>query len=227
MNNFTKKVSVLLLFLLSVLCGYTQEKIVHGVVTTFDSIPLISVEVKVQSTKQVCLTDTLGRFSIACNEKDKLKVNAEGFYPQKVEVKNLTKVVAVNLKLRDGEKARDYAIGYTRVSDHDKLNSLASLNSDELDFSQYANIYDLIRGKFAGVQIINGEIVVRGIKPSGNSAALIIVDGVSRNSSVLSALAPSQVKSINVIKDGSSSIYGIKGANGVVIIEMKKGEYLN
>lgn len=223
MNNLFTKVSFLLLLLLSAFCGNTQEKIVHGVVTAFDSIPLINVEIKVQSTKQIVKTDTLGRFSVVCNEKDKLKVTAEGFYSEKAAVKNQTKVVAVNLQLKEGEKAREYAIGYANVADRDKLNAIASLSSDEIEFGQYTNMYDLIRGKFAGVQIINGEVVIRGIKANGNSAALIVVDGVSRNGSVLSALSPSQIKSISIIKDGSSSIYGIKGANGVVVIEKKKG----
>ncbi len=56
MNNLSIKVSLLLICVLSVLYGNTQEKIVHGVVTAFDSIPLISVEIKVQSTKQVVKT---------------------------------------------------------------------------------------------------------------------------------------------------------------------------
>lgn len=222
MNTLIIKVAILILVMLSALSGNTQEKILHGVVTTFDSIPLINVEIKISSTKQIVKTDTLGRFSVVCSEKDKLKIYAEGFYSEKVVVKDQTKIVAVNLKLKEGEKAREHAIGYAQVADRDKLNSIASLNSDEMQFGQYANMYDLIRGKFAGVQVMNGEIVIRGVKANSNSAALIVVDGISRNGSVLSALSPSQVKSINIIKDGSSAIYGMKGANGVVVIQTKK-----
>ncbi len=201
-----------------------QEKIVHGVVTTFDSIPLIGAKVRVKSTKQIVLSDTLGHFSVVCNQKDKLKVTANGFYNQNIRLTKEIKLVAVNLKLKAGEKNREYAVGYGHVSDRDKLNAVANLNNSDVDFSQYSNMYDLIRGRFGGVQIINGEIIIRGINSiNSSSAALIVVDGMSSNSSVLNSLSPGNVKNISVIKDGGAAIYGSRGANGVVIIETKLG----
>lgn len=202
-----------------------QNKIIHGVVTTFDSIPLIDAEVKVRSTGQTVLTDTLGRFTVPVNQKEKLKVSAQGFFNQKVKLEENTKYAAINLKLKPGEKNREYAIGYGHVSDREKLNALATLNNSDVDFSQYSNIYDLIKGRFAGVQVINGEIIIRGINSiNSSSAALIVVDGVPVDGSALSSIPPVQVKSINVIKDGSSAIYGSRGANGVVLIETKRGD---
>lgn len=217
------------LFFLAALClafaANAQERVIHGVVTTFDSIPLIDAEVKVRSTKQTILTDTLGRFSATVNPEDRLKVSATGFFNQKVKLEEKIKLVAVNLRLKPGEKNREYAIGYGHVSDRDKLNALASLNSNDMDFSQYSNIYELIRGRFAGVQVTNGEIIIRGINSiNSSSAALIIVDGVPVDGSALGSIPPVQVKSINVIKDGSSAIYGSRGANGVVLIETKRGD---
>ena len=201
-----------------------QERIIHGHVTTFDSIPLINASIRVKSTKQEVLTDSSGNFSIGCNKDDKLRVFAEGFYNQNVKLTGNIKYAAINLKLKPGEKAREHAIGYGHVTDAKKLSAVASLYNDDLDFSQYSNIYDLIKGRFAGVQIVNGEIIIRGINSINSSnAALIIVDGVSSTSSALSAIPPIQVKSINVIKDGTSAIYGSRGANGVVIIETKRG----
>ncbi len=201
-----------------------QEKIVHGVITTFDSIPLIGAEIRVKSTKQIVLSDTLGHFSVVCNLDDKLKVTANGFYNQNVKLTEEIKLVAVNLKLKAGEKNREYAVGYGHVSDRDKLNAVANLNSSDVDFSQYSNMYDLIRGRFGNVQIMNGDIIIRGINSINNSsAALIIVDGMSSNSSVLNSISPGNVKNISIIKDGSAAIYGSRGANGVVIIETKRG----
>ena len=201
-----------------------QDKIIHGVVTTFDSIPLIDAEVQVRSTKQTVLTDTLGMFSVPVNQGDRLRVSAAGFFNQRVKLEEKTKFAAINLKLRPGEKSREYAIGYGHVSDRDKLNALASLNSNDMDFTQYSNIYELIKGRFAGVQVVNGEIIIRGINSINSSnAALIIVDGVPVDGNALNSIPPVQVKSINVIKDGSSAIYGSRGANGVVLIETKRG----
>jgi TonB-dependent SusC/RagA subfamily outer membrane receptor len=224
MNTTFIKTSLFLAVLCLAVISNAQERIVHGLVTTFDSIPLIDAEVQVRSTKQTVLTDTLGMFSVAVNPEDRLKVSATGFFNQKVKLKEKTKFAAINLKLKPGEKNREYAIGYGHVSDRDKLNALATLNSNDLDFSQYSNIYELIKGRFAGVQVVNGEIIIRGINSiNSSSAALIVVDGVPVDGSALNSIPPVQVKSINVIKDGSSAIYGSRGANGVVLIETKRG----
>ena len=201
-----------------------QERTVHGIVTTFDSIPLIDAQVKVRSSKLTVFTDTLGRFSVATQPNDRLRVSAAGFFTQKVKLDEKIKLAAINLKLKPGENNREYAIGYGHVSDRNKLNALASMNSNDVDFSQYNNMYDLIKGRFAGVQVVNGEIIIRGISSINlSSAALIVVDGVPVDGSVLSSIPPVQVRSINIMKDGSSAIYGSRGANGVVLIETKRG----
>lgn len=211
-------------FLFVTIDSSAQDRIVSGRVYTFDSIPLIGADVKVKSTKQVVSTDTLGNFYVSCNSEDVLKVSAKGFVNQKVKLKSNIRLVIVNLKLKPGEKNREIAIGYGYVSDAEKLNAVASLNNNDFDFSIYSNMYELIRGRFAGVQIVNGEIIIRGKNSlNSSSAALIVVDGVPSDYNVLNSIPPVQVKSINVIKDGSSAIYGSRGANGVVLIETKKG----
>jgi TonB-dependent SusC/RagA subfamily outer membrane receptor len=204
--------------------GQAQERLLSGRVFTFDSIPLVDAKVEVKSTKQVVSTDTLGNFYVTCLPNDVLKVSARGFIGEKVKLTPSIKLALINLKLKPGERNREIAIGYGHVKDSEKLNAVANLNSDDMDFSQYSNIYELIRGRFAGVQVVNGEIIIRGINSiNSSSAALIVVDGIPSSSSVLSSIPPVQVKSINVIKDGSSAIYGSRGANGVVLIETKKG----
>lgn len=214
-------------FILSIFLSFetsAQERVLHGVVTTFDSIPVIGATVKMLSTKQIVLTDSLGQFSIAFKNQDKLRISAGGFYSQKVKISGQIKVAAINLKLKPGEKNREYAIGYGHVSDRDKLNAVASLTKNDIDFSQYSNMYEVIRGRFAGVQVQNGEIIIRGINSINSSnAALIVVDGIISDGSVLSTIPPVQVKSINVLKDGGAAIYGSRGANGVVLIDLKKG----
>jgi TonB-dependent SusC/RagA subfamily outer membrane receptor len=227
MRNTITKIRVLMvigILLLSTGAIDAQNRIVHGIVTTFDSIPLSGASIKIKSTKQVVYTDSVGRFSVGVNAGDLLRVDANGFFPQKVRLEEKTRFAAVNLKLKSGEKNRKYAIGYGHVTDAEKLNALANLNNDDLDFSQYRDLYDLIKGRFSGVQIINGEIIIRGVNSiNASSAALIIVDDVPVDGSTLGTIPPTQVQSINIIKDGSSAIYGSRGANGVVLIETKRG----
>lgn len=211
-------------FLLVSFNADAQDRILHGRVFTFDSIPLIGAEVVVKSTKQIVKTDTMGNFSVGCSMDDQLKVLAKGFYSEKFDIDEKVKIAIINLKLKPGEKNREIAIGYGYVLDSDKLNAIATLNNKDLDFSQYSNMYELIRGRFAGVQISNGEVIIRGVNSiNSGTGALIILDGTPVDNSILRTLPPVQVKSINVIKDGSAAIYGSRGANGVVIIESKKG----
>jgi len=224
--KFKQSLFAIILLLITVLTGNAQERLLQGMVTTFDSIPLIGAEIKVKSSKQVVMTDTLGRFRTYVEAEDKLKVTARGFYPQNVKLDEKIKLVLINLRLKPTPKAKEYAIGYGYVKDAEKLNALSQLTGDDVDFSQYSNMYDLIRGRFAGVVVQpNGDIVIRGVNSLNlSSAALIVIDGIPSDNSVLESISPINVKSINVIKDGSSAIYGSRGANGVVVIETKKGD---
>ncbi|MBN1984834.1 MAG: TonB-dependent receptor plug domain-containing protein [Prolixibacteraceae bacterium] len=201
-----------------------QDRIIHGMVTTFDSILVNGASVKVKSSKQVVYSDSLGNFSVGVANEDVLVVSAKGFYNQKVKLNEKTKYAAINLNLKPGPKAKEYAIGYGYVNDAEKLNALSSLDKDDMDFSQYSSIFDIIRGRFTGVQVVNGEIQIRGINSINSStSALIVLDGVTVDASALNSIPTTQVKSINVIKDGSAAIYGARGANGVVLIETRKG----
>jgi TonB-dependent SusC/RagA subfamily outer membrane receptor len=221
MKGFFFTIILILISVISVKTGFAQDRVIHGQVFTFDSIPLINATIKVKSSKQEVHSDEVGKFSVGCNKDDVLTITAEGFYKQKVELDEKVKLVIVNLKLKPGDRNREVAIGYGHVADKDLPYSVSNMNSSDLDFSQYANMYDLIQGKLPGVQIYNGEVIIRGVSSINNHAALIVVDGVISDNSILSALSTSQVTNISVLKDGGTALYGSRGANGVVLIETK------
>lgn len=225
-----KKIDSPLIFALIFILSFNlnaQDRVIHGMVTTFDSIALIGVTVEVKSTNQKVYTDSLGHFWAVCNHKDKLIVSANGFYTQKVKIADKIKIVAVNLNIkRDSKTGKIYNDGYSYVSDVNRLNAIASLDKNEADFSKYKDIYDLIEGRFSGVRIVDGEVIVRGINTFGpltTNAALIIVNGIPVNETALSIIPPEDVKSIDIIKDGGAAIYGSRGANGVVVIQTRSG----
>lgn len=201
-----------------------QNHIVNGVVNTLDSIPLIGVEVKVKSTNQVYLTDTLGRFTAVCNDEDNIRFRAKGFFDQKVKVPKNIKLIAVNLKFKPGKKQIEYAIGYGYVSEKNRTTAISNFESSRTGYSRYNDMYSLIQSELGGVQVSNGKISMGGSRTfQGSDEVLIVVDGVISESDILRTLSPVEIKSINVLKDGSSSIYGSRGANGVILIETKKG----
>lgn len=202
-----------------------QERMIRGVVTTFDSIPLIGASVIAQSTKQEVLTDSLGYFSIGCKNNDKLKVSAHGFYNENVKLTGKIKFAAINLKLKPGEKEREFAIGYGHVADTNRLNAITNINKNDFDFSHYQNIFDLIKARCPGVQVIdNIRIIIRGISSINSGvSALVLVDGIPYDvEKNLKLIQPSQVKNIDFIKGAGAAMYGARGANGVILIETKR-----
>ncbi|NQU54892.1 MAG: TonB-dependent receptor plug domain-containing protein [Bacteroidetes bacterium] len=224
MKKVILKFTVVFCIVLSAFQSIGQEKVIEGIVTTFDSIPLNGAAIKVVSSKEIALTDSLGRFSIACDDTDKLKVTAKGFNNQSVKIKSKTGYAAINLKLLPGLKNKEIALGLVRTTDHEKLNAYARLDNNDIDFSKYRTMHEAIAGRIPGVAIVGGDIIIRGNSSiNGPTPALIIVDGTPVTSAGLNAINPEQVKSINVIKDGSSAFYGSKGAHGVLVIETKSG----
>ena len=101
-------------------------------------------------------------------------------------------------------------VGYG-VQDHVKVK--------KRDAQTYSSMYDYLRGRVAGVMVTtDNRIIIRGIGTNSDATdPLILVDGVETTD--LSGINPTDVESVDVIKDGSSSIYGMRGANGVIIIK--------
>ncbi|HYQ57796.1 MAG TPA: TonB-dependent receptor plug domain-containing protein [Draconibacterium sp.] len=229
-----RKLSTSLILMLSIIINYNviaQDKIIQGIVTTFDSIPLIGVQIKVKSTKQEIRTDTAGTFSIACKAKDILTVSADGFYNQKVRLTEKTKFVAVNLNLKPGDKNRFLAIGYGQQNEENVVGAISQLSTDDIMSSKSGNMTQAISGKIAGVITSqssgipgadNAEIYIRGRATwAGDGQPLVLVDGVERD---FSQIASDDIQSITVLKDAlSTAVYGIRGANGVILITTKRG----
>lgn len=211
---------------------FAQDKTLIGKVTTFDSIPLIGVDVQVKSTKMMYETDSLGRFQVFCNPEDRLEISANGFYSQKVKIEKEIRMIFVNLKLKKGENNLELAgryvnVGYGYVDSKSLLNAVSSLNKNDIDFSVYTSMFDLIQGQFPGVTVDGNKIVVRGTKTiygAETDAALLVIDGMIVSTQDFANLSPLDVQSVDVLKDGSSSVYGARGANGVVLVETKKGK---
>ena len=114
-------------------------------------------------------------------------------------------------------------IGYG-VQNKEKLTtSVSNVKVRKHESQTYSNMYDYLRGRVPGVQVTSdNRIIIRGIGTNSSATdPLILVDGVQVTD--LSNIDPGSVKSVDVIKDGSSAIYGMQGANGVVIIKTVGG----
>ena len=113
-------------------------------------------------------------------------------------------------------------VGYGSMKRKDITSSVSSLQVNEKEVTTYTNMYDYLRGRVSGVQVTSdNRILIRGINSINLSTdPLIILDGAEITD--LSVINPNDVESVTVLKDGSASIYGVRGANGVIIITTRR-----
>jgi TonB-dependent SusC/RagA subfamily outer membrane receptor len=111
-------------------------------------------------------------------------------------------------------------VGYGSVKNKDLTMSVGKVNGDGEKYSSYSNIYEMLRGTVAGVQVVGKNITIQGLgTTNANNQPLFVVDGIILSS--IDDIQPVQVKSVEVLKGASASIYGSRGANGVLLITLK------
>jgi TonB-dependent SusC/RagA subfamily outer membrane receptor len=114
-------------------------------------------------------------------------------------------------------------IGYGTVSKKDLTNSASTIDTRQSKYASYTDIYEMIKGEFPGVQVTGHSILIRGISSiNSGTEPLFVVDGSVVNS--IDQISPREVRSISVLKGSESAIYGSRGANGVILIELIKAD---
>jgi len=199
---------------------FAQNRVVHGNLTVFNIYPVQNVEVTAKKAKTTITSDSLGQFSIVCFENDIIKIKPKTFRPVNKRVGPDTDSLFINLLFIDTKSNRERAVGYGYINKEDLIYAVSHLEQENNDFCNYANIFDLIRGRFSGVTVSGGNVYIRGSGSfSGQTQALIIVNGISVTS--IDWIQPCQIKSIDILKDSNAAIYGTRGGNGVVLIQTR------
>ncbi len=217
-----KKITTILIGILLSAAVFAQNKVVYGQVTVYQNYPVKNVEIKAKKSKATITTDSLGQFSIVCHEKDVIQIKTKTFQSATRRVDPDTDSLYINLLFIDNKVNRQRAVGYGYINEEDLLYAVNNLTDENNDFCSYSNIFDLIRGRFSGVTISNNSVLIRGGNNSfteGASVALYVVDGQTTSS--IDWISPCQIKSIDFLKDSNAAIYGTRGGNGVVVIQMK------
>jgi len=203
-----------------------QTRVVYGTLTAYNKYPIQNIEVKTKKSKVSVRSDSLGMFSIVCNEKDRIIIKPQTFRSISKKVDKDTDTLIINLVFIDTKANREIATGYGYISKEDLTYAVSHLQQENNEFCNYNNIFDLIKGRFPGVTVSSGQmgvaVYIRGSSSVNSSnEALYVVDGVPVSS--IDYIHPCDVRSINVLKDASAAMYGTRGSNGVVLIETKKG----
>ena len=205
---------------------------VKGVVTDNTGEPIIGASVmEVGVAGNGGVTDIDGNFTVNLKGKgNKLKITYIGMKSQEVNVAGKTNIT---VKLEDEANSLNdvVVIGYGTVRKKDLTGSVSSISDKQIANIPVSNVSEAMTGKMAGVNITTTEgspdadvkIRVRGGGSlSQDNSPLYIVDGFPVSS--ISDIAPSEIQSIDVLKDASSTaIYGARGANGVIIVTTKSG----
>jgi TonB-dependent SusC/RagA subfamily outer membrane receptor len=222
-----KAILIIILFFLTVNQFSTAQRVISGKVTTFKDMRVANIKIMSKNAGSAVLSDSTGSFSIVTYAKDVLSFSGEVFRKKNVKINRRTKdSITVELHFFDSPENQNLAVGYGYVRESDLTYATSNMNNRGNNFCSYSDMYELIKGRLPGVQVVGGarepEILIRGqnsINSSNN--ALFVVDGNIVPS--LRHISPCQVASINVLKDGATAIYGSRGANGVVIVELIKG----
>lgn len=226
--------SVLLLTLI-VVTGAVAQSLVRGKVIDDTGLEVIGASILVKGTSQGTITDMDGMFSLSVPDKNAvLQVSYIGYQTLEVKV-DVTKPMSIVLK-EDSEMLEEVVVvGYQEVKKKDLTGSVAKVDMDNLLNTPVGSFDQTLGGRVAGVNVSSGEgqpggtmnIVIRGNNSlTQDNSPLYVIDGFPvEDASLASTINPSDIESLDILKDASATaIYGARGANGVVIITTKKGK---
>ena len=224
---------VLFFFLcLLITTGYSQEKItITGKVVDNTGAGLPGVSILEKGTYNGTVTDINGNYSLQASSQSTLVYSFIGFVSQEIAINGQT---SINVDLKEDVVGLEevVVVGYGQLKVKDLTSSITTIKSDELVKSPSGQAMQALQGKVAGVQIVSagapgGEptVRIRGIGSfpgSSNSSPLYVVDGMYFDN--IDFLNPSDIETLSVLKDASASaIYGVRAANGVILITTKRG----
>lgn len=230
MRKLVLSVCMLLTF---VFTAFSQTRQITGKVTDKGGEALIGVSVTIKGTTQGASTDVNGSYKVNVPSSGNpiLLFRYVGYKTQEVAVSSRSQL---NVSLEDEVTALNevVVIGYGTVKRKDLTGAVASVSADVIAAAPVSSALEAISGRISGVQITStegspdAEMTVRvrgGGSITGDNTPLFLVDGFPVNS--ISDIAPSDIESIDVLKDASSTaIYGSRGANGVVLVTTKNSK---
>ncbi|WP_221929905.1 SusC/RagA family TonB-linked outer membrane protein [Fodinibius sediminis] len=227
------KNKLLLVFSLLVFCSsaaLAQEKrTIEGTVTDAEGIPLPAVNVLVKGSNVGTSTDAEGHYEISVSGDVTLIFSMMGFEDKELNTEGKDRIDVVLYEETIGLDEVT-VVGYSEVETQHLASSVADVDMENIQTRSIAKLEEAFSGTLPGVTLMQGSnlpgsvpgtISIRGISTLQNASPLVIVDGMEQS---LTDIDPNQIKDITVLKDAASAaMYGSRGANGVIIIETKRG----
>ncbi len=218
-----------LLFYIIAFVGFAQQGELSGkVIEQSTQEPLFGATILNVTSNEATTTDFDGLFSLNATVGDIIRVTYVGFVSQEITLQNLD---FVNIILQEDVAALEQVIvvGYGTQAVKEVTGAVSVVKSETIEDLKPTRIEDALQGTIPGLTITSSSgspgaapnIRIRGIGTNGDNRPLILVDGNVIED--LSVLNPGDIESISVIKDATAGIYGVRAANGVIIITTKGG----
>ena len=238
-NYCFKPLGLLFLLCLIPLWAFSQNITVKGVVKDATGESVIGASVVQKGTSNGIITDIDGNFTLNVPSNSTIVISFVGYKTQEIPVAGKTQI---NVTMKEDTEMLDevVVVGYGQMKRSDLTGSVVSVNDQAIKKSVPTSIDQVLQGRAAGVQIqansgtpgASTSIRIRGINSlNATNQPIFVIDGVvvdsatdDENSNPLSSINPSDIVSMDVLKDASAAaIYGSRAANGVVIVTTKKG----
>ena len=210
----------------------TEQITVKGKIVDDRNESIIGATIIVAGSKLGTVSDIDGNFSLKAPNGSTLSISYVGFVGQKIKV-NGSSPLKIVLKEENANLNEVVVVGYNTVKRANVAGSVTSLDVREVQDIPTVNLASALAGTMPGIHISeptgnpigNAKISVRiNGTFSATDEPLYVIDGFIRGEAAFNLLDPSEVENISVLKDASAAIYGVRGANGVVIVTTKRGK---
>lgn len=234
-----KQFVAIVMFSLVTIPMYGQNRTISGTVKSeADDESLIGVSVKVKEAPGGTITDAQGRYTLQAKSGQTLVFSYIGFRTLEVKIDNQK---SIDVSLREDTKMLDevVVVGYGTMKRSDLTGSVVSVSAEDIKKTVVTSLDQALQGRAAGVSVTQNSgapgggisVSIRGINSLNGNEPLYVIDGVAisgqtgNNTSVLSSINPSDIVSMEILKDASATaIYGSRASNGVVLITTRQGE---
>ena len=198
---------------------------IRGTVYNNTGTPLAGVSVTIKGTAIGTTTDTTGSFQINVNQGQTLVFSMIG-YGAMEQIINSGSSLSIVLTSNASSLEDVVVIGYGARKRGTLAGAVSSVTSSEIVTTKNEKVQNMLTGKVAGLRVVQNSGEPGSFDNSfdirGLGSPLVVIDGVPRNN--ITRLNPAEIESISVLKDASAAIYGVRAANGVVLITTKKGK---
>lgn len=225
-KNALSKAMVLIAFLSFSFAMVAQVKNVTGTVVDPGGEAIIGASILVKGSTQGTISDFDGNFTLSnVDENALLQISYIGYQTEEISVKGKT---AVKITLKEDTETLDevVVVGYGTQKKVTLTGAVSAIKSEDILVTKNENAQNMLTGKVPGLRVVqkssepgafNNDFDIRGL-----GSPLVIIDGIPRDN--MNRMDPNDIESLSVLKDASAAIYGVRAANGVVLITTKSGK---